>query len=115
MNSPSFTHTAHYSPVMIAPLSIKSSHADCALFFKEPGDCNLGHLALETPDLDRFRRPRPHPFEDRNQLAPGALWKQPAAHPPVLGRLSKGVVENDGYALVFCLLSFRLSPRRSGE
>ena len=23
---------------MIAPLSIKSSHADCALFFKEPGD-----------------------------------------------------------------------------
>src|SRR5258708_38102930 len=28
------THTAHYSPVMIAPFSIKSSHADCALFFK---------------------------------------------------------------------------------
>src|SRR5437762_9370766 len=26
------THTAHYSPVMIAPLSIKSSHADCAFF-----------------------------------------------------------------------------------
>jgi hypothetical protein len=23
------THTAHYSPVMIAPLSINSSHADC--------------------------------------------------------------------------------------
>ena len=34
MNSPSSgTHTAHYSPVMIAPLSINSSHADCALFF----------------------------------------------------------------------------------
>ena len=30
------THTAHYSPVMIAPLSINSSHADCRperLFF----------------------------------------------------------------------------------
>src|SRR5262249_52796051 len=26
------THTAHYSPVTIAPLSINSSHGDCALF-----------------------------------------------------------------------------------
>src|SRR5215472_10609017 len=24
-----WTHTAHYSPVMIAPLSINTSHADC--------------------------------------------------------------------------------------
>src|SRR5947199_2269170 len=40
------THTAHYSPVMIAPLSIKSSHADCALFFKEPGDGRDPHIPL---------------------------------------------------------------------
>src|SRR5947199_6277132 len=39
------THTAHYSPVMIAPLSIKSSHADCALFFSR----NLGTVLKTEP------------------------------------------------------------------
>src|SRR5438093_12757034 len=50
------THTAHYSPVMIAPLSIKSSHADCALFFKEPG---AWRPAAVLRGLLRFRV-RPH-------------------------------------------------------
>jgi hypothetical protein len=34
--------------------------------------------ALTLPTA--FRR-RPTPFDDRNQLAPGALWQQPAARP----------------------------------
>src|SRR6266480_1252331 len=37
------THTAHYSPVMIAPLSINSSHADCRperLFFSGAPQCH---------------------------------------------------------------------------
>ena len=53
------------------------------------------------PSHPRFRRPRPHPFDDRNQLAPGALGTRPAAHfPPRARSVTQGVVEN-GYALVF--------------
>src|SRR5438552_19001519 len=52
-------------------------------------DAKLDVTAALWTEPPRFRRPRPHPLDDRNQLAPGALWKQPAAHPPVLGRLSR--------------------------
>ena len=42
---------------------------------------------------------------DGNQLAPGALGAQPAAHlPPRARSVTQGVVEN-GYALVFSVLS----------
>jgi hypothetical protein len=35
------THTAHYSPVVLAPLSINSSQADCALFFPDEPRRNI--------------------------------------------------------------------------
>jgi hypothetical protein len=52
----------------------------------------------------------PQPFDERNQLTPGALGKQPVAHFPLprARPVIQGVVEN-GYALVF----FGCSLRRS--
>ena len=57
-------------------------HARAELLKRPSGEVAAG------PSHPRFRRPRPHPFDDRNQPARGALWRQPTAHfPPVLGRL----------------------------
>jgi hypothetical protein len=51
-------------------------HARAELLKRPSGEVAAG------PSHPRFRRPRPHPFDDRNQLAPGALGTQPAAHFP---------------------------------
>ena len=71
-------------------------HARAELLKRPSGEVAAG------PSHPRFRRPRPHPFDDRNQLAPGALGTQPAAHFPLprARSVTQGVVEN-GYALVF--------------
>jgi hypothetical protein len=58
------THTAHHSPVMIAPLSINSSHADCrperSFFSKAPRRaCGCSRAALRAP-LVFARRATPH-------------------------------------------------------
>ena len=78
-------------------------HARAELLKRPSGEVAAG------PSHPRFRRPRPHPFDDRNQLAPGALGTQPAAHfPPRARSVTQGVVEY-GYALVFSALFGALS------
>ena len=79
MNSPSSgTHTAHYSPVMIAPLSINSSHADCALFFflTSRGHWHCGGRNF-TPRIPSRLSPR---FAARAALASPPREKEPSVY-----------------------------------
>src|SRR5205823_9598567 len=61
------THTAHYSPVMIAPLSIKSSHADCALFSEQPA--NRTNRQRDQSALRRTQRRQPVHAQDAPRAA----------------------------------------------
>ena len=82
------THTAHYSPVMIAPLSINSSHADCRperLFFfwrgvrsssvnEKLGGCFTSTRALEDdPAVPRSAYVSPEAIGDAQGGIVGAL------------------------------------------
>jgi len=82
MNSPSFwrIQPTIYSPVMIAPLSIKSSHADCALFFKEPGDGAYGQSGRSSSRCSRSSHP-PVPCCSR-QATRNAGRNRPRGAPP---------------------------------
>jgi hypothetical protein len=70
--------------------------------------CHARAELFEAPVRGGGCRTEPPPLpppDDRNQLAPGALGTQPAAHfPPRARSVTQGVVEN-GYALVFSVLS----------
>jgi hypothetical protein len=54
-------------------------HARAELLKRPSGEVAAG------PSHPRFRRPRPHPFDDRNQLAPGACLFGALSHAPLGG------------------------------
>jgi hypothetical protein len=67
------THTAYYSPVMIAPLSIDSSHADC-----RPERSFLIERTIAAASMERCSQPGTarHPPQSQN-------WRGVARPAPV--------------------------------